>query len=276
MSVHRHDSPGLVSTQRSVRAAQCLTHRTRSHMAADDHIVPPHDGVPADAAPCNVGLKNASTGATTCQINQTAFCAGAENLTACREYAAAHKKCPESYDDVSASGECLPFDFNRLGLRSTALLLSPWVKEGGVFQQLKGPSSTSQFEHSSIAATLKNLYNLSDFLTVSAKGRTERRTPSNLLEELSLIFLQELSQIPAHGPCCYRVLLSGAEGESCMPATPGLAHCMSCCLTRRGPSMLRCRCTSRNRRRLSLPGAPAQTTPRRLDGVWLPQSAQDI
>ena len=59
----------------------------------------------------------------------------------------------------------LPFDFRRLGLRSAALLMSPWIGPGTVFQEPKGPFGTSQFEHSSIPATVKNLFNLSSFLT---------------------------------------------------------------------------------------------------------------
>jgi len=58
------------------------------------------------------------------------------------------------------------FDFRRLGLRSTAMLISPWVAKGTVFQEpTKGPTYTSQFELSSVPATLKNLFNLSFFLT---------------------------------------------------------------------------------------------------------------
>jgi len=57
------------------------------------------------------------------------------------------------------------FDFRRLGLRSTAMLMSPWVARGAVFQEPKGPSNTSQFELSSVPATIKNLFNLSFFLT---------------------------------------------------------------------------------------------------------------
>ena len=51
------------------------------------------------------------------------------------------------------------FDFRRLGLRTTALLISPWVRKGEVFQEPKeGPTNTSQFELSSIPATVKNLF----------------------------------------------------------------------------------------------------------------------
>ena len=48
--------------------------------------------------------------------------------------------------DVSCSG----FDFKRLGLRSTAMVISPWVKKASIVQEpQKGPYNTSQWEHSS-------------------------------------------------------------------------------------------------------------------------------
>jgi len=58
------------------------------------------------------------------------------------------------------------FDFRRLGLRTTAMLISPWVAKGTVFQEpSKGPTKTSQFELTSVVATAKNIFNLSSFLT---------------------------------------------------------------------------------------------------------------
>eukprot|EP00040_Diaphanoeca_grandis_P010926 m.55978 g.55978 ORF g.55978 m.55978 type:complete len:413 (+) comp22165_c0_seq1:607-1845(+) len=57
------------------------------------------------------------------------------------------------------------FDFRRLGLRSTAMLISPLVPKASVFQEPKGPMPSSQFEHTSVPATLKNLFNLTGFLT---------------------------------------------------------------------------------------------------------------
>ena len=87
-----------------------------------DHIVPPHEGVPADESPCTVP--------------------------------GVHPKCGH------------PFDFRRLGLRTTSLLISPWVGKGAVFQEpRRGPFNSSQFELTSVPATLKNLFNLSFFLT---------------------------------------------------------------------------------------------------------------
>lgn len=58
------------------------------------------------------------------------------------------------------------FDFRRLGLRTSAMLISPWVARGTVFQEpKKGPYNTSQFELTSVPATVKNLFNLTGFLT---------------------------------------------------------------------------------------------------------------
>ncbi|KAK3280572.1 hypothetical protein CYMTET_11592 [Cymbomonas tetramitiformis] len=62
-------------------------------------------------------------------------------------------------------GDVLPFDFRRLGLRSSGMLISPLVAKGAVFQEPKGPTNTSQFELTSVSATIKNLFNLSSFLT---------------------------------------------------------------------------------------------------------------
>ena len=63
-------------------------------------------------------------------------------------------------------GDIFPFDFRRLGLRSAAMLISPLVAKGSVFQEpKKGPTENSQFDLSSISATVKNLFNLTSFLT---------------------------------------------------------------------------------------------------------------
>ncbi|KAJ8599814.1 hypothetical protein CTAYLR_004013 [Chrysophaeum taylorii] len=62
-------------------------------------------------------------------------------------------------------GEQLPFDFRRLGLRSAAMLISPLVNHSIIQEPRQGPSNTSQFELTSIPATIKNLFNLSSFLT---------------------------------------------------------------------------------------------------------------
>lgn len=58
------------------------------------------------------------------------------------------------------------FRFERLGVRVPTLLISPWIDKGTVIHEPNGPTPTSQFEHSSIPATVKKLFNLnSNFLT---------------------------------------------------------------------------------------------------------------
>ena len=52
-----------------------------------------------------------------------------------------------------------------LGLRAPSLLVSPWLRKGKVIHEPDGPAPDSQYEHSSIAATAKNLFGLPDFLT---------------------------------------------------------------------------------------------------------------
>ncbi|KAL2941990.1 Non-specific phospholipase C2, partial [Bienertia sinuspersici] len=58
------------------------------------------------------------------------------------------------------------FKFDRLGVRVPTIAVSPWIKKGTVVHKAKGPYPTSEYEHSSIAATVKKIFNLSTpFLT---------------------------------------------------------------------------------------------------------------
>ncbi|CAO2202989.1 unnamed protein product [Urochloa humidicola] len=59
------------------------------------------------------------------------------------------------------------FRFDRLGVRVPTIMVSPWIREGTVVgRPVDGPTGTSEFEHSSIPATIKKIFNLSsDFLT---------------------------------------------------------------------------------------------------------------
>lgn len=58
------------------------------------------------------------------------------------------------------------FKFDRLGVRVPTIMVSPWIKKGTVISNPNGPTPNSEFEHSSIAATIKKIFNLSsNFLT---------------------------------------------------------------------------------------------------------------
>ncbi|KAK4414357.1 Non-specific phospholipase C4 [Sesamum alatum] len=57
------------------------------------------------------------------------------------------------------------FQFDRLGVRVPAIMVSPWIEKGTVLHAPSGPYPTSEFEHSSIPATVKKIFNLKEFLT---------------------------------------------------------------------------------------------------------------
>ncbi|KAA8544625.1 hypothetical protein F0562_022637 [Nyssa sinensis] len=59
------------------------------------------------------------------------------------------------------------FRFDRLGVRVPTIMVSPWIEKGIVVHGPKGsPFATSEYEHSSIPATVKKIFNLSSpFLT---------------------------------------------------------------------------------------------------------------
>ncbi|XP_072997450.1 non-specific phospholipase C2-like [Typha latifolia] len=59
------------------------------------------------------------------------------------------------------------FAFNRLGVRVPAIMVSPWIEKGTVVHAPNGvPFPTSEYEHSSIPATVRKLFDLqSSYLT---------------------------------------------------------------------------------------------------------------
>ncbi|XP_047326450.1 non-specific phospholipase C6-like [Impatiens glandulifera] len=58
------------------------------------------------------------------------------------------------------------FKFDRLGVRVPTIMVSPWIKKGTIISRPEGPTPNSEYEHSSIPATIKKIFNLSsDFLT---------------------------------------------------------------------------------------------------------------
>ncbi|PKA53122.1 phospholipase C [Apostasia shenzhenica] len=59
------------------------------------------------------------------------------------------------------------FAFDRLGVRVPAIFVSPWIEKGtaSVIHRPSGPEPSSEFEHSSIPATVKKIFNLKEFLT---------------------------------------------------------------------------------------------------------------
>jgi phospholipase C len=69
---------------------------------------------------------------------------------------------PDGLDSINP-----PFNFTQLGVRVPAVLISPWINQGTLLRgNNTGPTPSSQFSHSSVPATIKNLFNLpTPFLT---------------------------------------------------------------------------------------------------------------
>ncbi|XP_057825447.2 non-specific phospholipase C6 isoform X2 [Cryptomeria japonica] len=58
------------------------------------------------------------------------------------------------------------FRFDRLGVRVPTIMVSPWIDKRTVVHRPTGPFPSSEYEHSSIPATIKKVFNLSsNFLT---------------------------------------------------------------------------------------------------------------
>ena len=110
-----------------------------------DHVVPPHEGVPDPEHPCHVApvCSNISQ-----PLHQPPPC-----------------ERPPCTNGTNGTALVAKFDFKRLGMRSAAMLISPWIPKGVVFQEPQQGPKTSQFEHSSIPATIRDLFGLPTSLT---------------------------------------------------------------------------------------------------------------
>ena len=62
-----------------------------------------------------------------------------------------------------------PFNFDRLGVRVPTIMVSPWIAAGTVINEPNENQVSAQpgsrWEHSSVSASLKEMFNLPDFLT---------------------------------------------------------------------------------------------------------------
>jgi len=71
------------------------------------------------------------------------------------------KSVPSPDDKQGSNG----FKFNMLGVRIPAILISPWINKGIVEHTPKGPFPSSQYDLSSIAASVKKIFGWKNFLT---------------------------------------------------------------------------------------------------------------
>ena len=60
------------------------------------------------------------------------------------------------------------FNFDRLGIRVPAVIISPWVEKGTVVHDpspIDSPSTTSKYDHTSVMATANYIFGIDDHLT---------------------------------------------------------------------------------------------------------------
>ncbi|HEX7216263.1 MAG TPA: alkaline phosphatase family protein [Methylomirabilota bacterium] len=83
-----------------------------------------------------------------------------------------HVPPPPAIPPDAASAASEKFRFDRLGVRVPALLISPWVRKGWVDHQV--------YDHTSLLATVKTLFGLTEFLT-------QRDAAANVLSDASFL-----------------------------------------------------------------------------------------
>jgi len=82
------------------------------------------------------------------------------------------------YDHVTPPQEGVPspdgvvarnkFAFDRLGVRIPALIISPWIPKNTVIHTPTGPTTTSQYDATSIQSTVSKIFGVTDHLTKRA------------------------------------------------------------------------------------------------------------
>jgi len=68
-------------------------------------------------------------------------------------------------DGLNSTAPDPEFNFTRIGVRVPTVMISPWIDKHTIISKPNGPVEDSEFEHTSIAATLKKMFDLPNFLT---------------------------------------------------------------------------------------------------------------
>ncbi|KAL3828696.1 hypothetical protein ACJIZ3_017498 [Penstemon smallii] len=94
------------------------------------------------------------------QWNQTLFVITYDEHGGFYDHVATPNKGVPSPDGI-VGPEPFLFNFDRLGVRVPTIVISPWIEKGTVVHGTNGsPSPTSEYEHSSIPATVRKIFNL--------------------------------------------------------------------------------------------------------------------
>lgn len=106
-------------------------------------------------------------------------------------------------------GEPFDFKFDRLGVRVPSIMVSPWIQKGQVVHGPNGsPTPTSEYEHSSIPATVKKLFNL------KAPFLTKRDAWAGTFEHVVMTRTEPRTDCPAQLPTPARIRKTEANEEA--------------------------------------------------------------
>jgi phospholipase C len=75
-----------------------------------------------------------------------------------------------TYTETAPDGKIITFDFTRLGVRVPTVIMSPWVKKGGL--EHKGKGRGGEYTHTSIIAFLAKLWDLDNLTPRTAWSST--------------------------------------------------------------------------------------------------------
>lgn len=109
-----------------------------------------------------------------------------------------------SPDDV-VGPEPFNFKFDRLGVRVPTIVVSPWIKKGTVVHGPGGvPTPTSEYEHSSIPATVRKIFNL------TSPPLTKREAWAGTFDKLFTTLTEPRTDCPEQLPMPVKI----REGEA--------------------------------------------------------------
>lgn len=117
------------------------------------------------------------------QWNQTLFLITYDEHGGFFDHVPTPNKGVPSPDDI-VGPDPFNFKFDRLGVRVPTFAISPWIKKGTVVHGPNGaPTPTSEYEHSSIPATVRTIFNLTS--PPLTKREAWAGTFENILQQLS-------------------------------------------------------------------------------------------
>jgi phospholipase C len=108
------------------------------------------------------------------------------------EHGGFYDHVPPPTNIPNPEGKTTEFDFQRLGVRVPVLMISPWLKKGSgivvdaVLHKPNGPFYNSEYEHSSLPATLRKILGLKGICADTGNPLTKREEWAGTFDDIFL------------------------------------------------------------------------------------------